>query len=152
MPALLRAQRAKNRPADVVAEPLVVEYELANRLGKLVTLPPARKSPCPVGLALRCAGPCGRDRVGGRTEFVRDDARVPGSVGGMSRRPAEISRRGHGLAGGRASLGHLDLATHPGASMLDGVTRSWVVRLSRLEQAKDVLGARCRPKSQEPVI
>jgi hypothetical protein len=56
------------------------------------------------------------------------------------------------MAGRRASLGHLDLATHPGASMLDRLTRSWVLRLSRLEQVKDVLRARCRPKSEELVI
>jgi hypothetical protein len=36
--------------------------------------------------------------------------------------------------------------------MLDRLTRSWVLRLSRLEQVKDVLRARCRPESQELVI
>jgi hypothetical protein len=45
------------------------------------------------------------------------------------------------MAGRRASLGHLDLATHPGAGLLDRLTRSWVVRLSRLEEVKDVLRA-----------
>jgi hypothetical protein len=56
------------------------------------------------------------------------------------------------MAGRRASLDHLDLATHPGAGMLNRLTRSWVLRLSRLEQVKDVLRARCRPKSQKLVI
>jgi hypothetical protein len=36
--------------------------------------------------------------------------------------------------------------------MLDRLTRSWVLRLSRLEKVKDVLGARRRPKSEEIVI
>ena len=36
--------------------------------------------------------------------------------------------------------------------MLNRLTRSWVLRLSRLEEVKDVLRARCRPKSEEPVI
>jgi hypothetical protein len=36
--------------------------------------------------------------------------------------------------------------------MLNRLTRSWVLRLSRLEQVKDVLRARCRPKSQKLVI
>jgi hypothetical protein len=36
--------------------------------------------------------------------------------------------------------------------MLDRLTRSWVLRLSRLEEVKDVLRARCRPKSEEMVI
>jgi hypothetical protein len=36
--------------------------------------------------------------------------------------------------------------------MLDRLTRPRVVRLSRLEEVKDVLRARCRPKSKEMVI
>ena len=36
--------------------------------------------------------------------------------------------------------------------MLDRLTRSWVLRPGRLEQVKDVLSARCRPKSKEMVI
>ena len=60
--------------------------------------------------------------------------------------------RGHCMAGRRASLGHLDLATHPGAGMLDGLARSWVLGLIRLEQVKDVFRARCRPQSEELMI
>ena len=50
----------KHRPADVVTQPLVVKYELANRLRELVTLPLALKSPCgrapsPSGAAARAA-------------------------------------------------------------------------------------------------
>src|SRR5438046_7705791 len=56
------------------------------------------------------------------------------------------------MAARRASPGHLDLAPHPGAGMLDRLTRSWVLRLSRLEEVKDVFRARCRPKSEELVI
>ena len=56
------------------------------------------------------------------------------------------------MAARRASLGHLDLAPHPGAGMVDRLTRSWVLRLSRLEEVKDVLRARCRPKSEQMVI
>jgi hypothetical protein len=36
--------------------------------------------------------------------------------------------------------------------MLDRLTRSWVLRLSRLEEVKNVLRARCRPKCEELVI
>src|SRR4051812_47646514 len=53
----------KHRPADVVPQPLVVEYELANRLGQLVTLAPAFESPCAVALTFRRAGMCGLDRI-----------------------------------------------------------------------------------------
>jgi hypothetical protein len=158
--AVLAPRRArsavKHRPADGVPQPLVVKYELANRLRELVTLPPALESPCFVALAFRRASTCGLDRIGGRTEFVRGDVRddpgLAGRVRGMPCCPTQVSGRGHCMAGRRASLGHLHLATHPRASMLDRHTRSWVFRLSRLEQVKDVLGARCRPKSKELVI
>jgi hypothetical protein len=56
------------------------------------------------------------------------------------------------MAARRASLHHLDLATHPGAGVLDRFTWSWVLRLNRLEQVKDVLRARRRPKSEEMMI
>src|SRR5262245_33162788 len=61
----------KNRPADVVPQPLVVEYELADCLRELVTLPSAFESSCDVALAFRRGRTCGLDGVGGRTEFVR---------------------------------------------------------------------------------
>jgi hypothetical protein len=51
-----------------------------------------------------------------------------------------------------ASLHHLDLTTHPGAGVLDRFTWSWVLRLNRLEQVKDVLRARRRPKGEEMMI
>src|SRR4051812_38582815 len=106
---------AEHRPADVVPQPLVVEYEPANRLRELVTLPPAFESSCPIPLAFRRAGTCCPDRIGGRAELVRGDVRddpgLAGGVGGMPRRPTQISGRGHRMAGRRASLGHLHLAT-----------------------------------------
>jgi hypothetical protein len=56
------------------------------------------------------------------------------------------------MAARRASLGHRDLATHPGTGMLDRPTWPWVLGLSGLEEGKDVLRARCRPQSEEMVI
>src|SRR5207247_5981595 len=104
----------------------------------------------------RRGGTCGLERVGGRTELVRGDVRdgrgLGGSVRGMPCRPTQVSGRGVRMAGRRASLGHRDLATHPGARLLDRLTRSRVLRLSRLEEVKDVLRARCRPQGEELVI
>jgi hypothetical protein len=118
----------KHRPADVVPQPLVVKYKFANRLRKLVTLPPALASPCCLALAFRRAGTCGLDRIGGRAEFVRGDVRndpgLASSVSGMPCCPTQVSGRRHCIAGRRSSMGHLDLPTHPAASMLDRLTRS----------------------------
>ena len=146
----------KHRPADVVPQPLVVKDELANRRWELVTLPPALESPLALALTFWRASTYGLDRISGRTELVRGDMRhhrgLTGSVCGVPSGAAQLSRRSHGMAARRASLHHLDLATHPGAGMLDRLTRSWVLRLSRLEEVKDVLRARRRPQREELVI
>jgi hypothetical protein len=146
----------KHRPADVVPQPLVVKYELANRLRELVTLPLALESPCGLAFAFRRGSTCGLDRIGGRTELMRGDVcDGPGlarSVRGKPCCPTQVSGRAHCVAARRPSLGHLDLATHPGAGMLDRLTRPWVLGPSRLEKVQDVLRARCRPKSEEMVI
>src|SRR6202022_4970977 len=55
------------------------------------------------------------------------------------------------MATRRASLGHRDLPTHPGAGLLNRVTGSQVLRPSRLEPVEDVLRARCRPQGEELV-
>src|SRR3954468_14577215 len=96
----------EHRPADVVPQPLVVKYELANGLRELVTLPPALESPCAVALAFRRAGTCRLDRIGGRTELVRGDVRddprpgrqcTPHAVArraGLGQRPGHVRRPG----------------------------------------------------------
>ncbi len=146
----------EHKPADVVPQPLVVEYELANRLRELVALPPALESPCALALSFPRGSTCRFDRIGGRTELVRgdvcDDRRLAGSVRGMACCPTQVSGRGHCMAARRASLGHRDLATHPGAGLLNRLTRSRVLRPSRLEPVEDVLRARCRPQGEELVI
>src|SRR5712671_6112987 len=143
----------EHRPADVVPQPLIVEHELANRLRELVALPPALESPFPLALSFRRGSACGFDRIGGRTELVRgnvcDDRRLAGSVRSMAWCPAQVPGRGHCMAARGASLGHRDLATDPGARLVNRLTRSRVVRPGRLESVEDVLGARCRPEGEE---
>ncbi len=117
----------KHRPADVVPQPLVVKYEFANCVRELVTLPLALESPCGLALALRRSSTCGLDRIGGRTELVRGDVRddpgLAGSIRGMPCCPAQVSGRAHCMAARRPSLSHCGLATHPGAGLLDRLTR-----------------------------
>src|SRR5439155_23386204 len=101
------ALAVEHRPADVVTQLLVVEYELADRLRELVALPPALESSCPLALSFRRGGTCGLDRVGGRTELVRRDVcdgrGLAGSVRGMPCCPTQVPGRGHCMAGRRAS-------------------------------------------------
>jgi hypothetical protein len=135
---------------------LVVEYELADRVRELVVLPAALESPCDLTLSFRGSRTCGLDRVGGRTELVRRDVcdgrGLAGGVGGMPCCPTQVSGRSVCVAGRIASLGHRDLAAHPRADLLDRLAGSRVLRLSRLEEVEDVLGARCRPQGEPLVI
>src|SRR3984893_17441302 len=139
-------------PADVDPQPLVVEHELANRLRELVALPPAFESSCALALSFRRRSTCRLDRIGGRTELVRsdvcDDRGLAGSVRGMPCCPTQVSGCGVCMAGRRASVAHGDLAARPGAGLVDRLTRSLVLTLSRLEEVEDVLRARCRPQSE----
>src|SRR5439155_20487849 len=104
----------EHRPADVLPQPLVIEYELANRLRELVALPPAFESPCALALSLRRGSTCGLDRIGGRTELVRGDVcdhrRLAGSERGMAPCPTQVSGRGHCMPPSRPCLGQCDLA------------------------------------------
>src|SRR4051794_2549913 len=74
------------------------------------------------------------------------------SVRGIPCCPMQVSGRAHCMAARCASLHHFDLAAHPSTGVLDRLTRSRVLRLSRLEKVKNVLCARCRPKCEEVVI
>ena len=127
-----------------------------NCLRKLVALPLALESSCDIAPAFRRGSTCGLDREGGRTQFVsrdvRDGSRLAGRVRGMPCSAPQVPGRAHCMATRCASLHHLDLTTHPGASMLDRLTWSSVFRLNRLEQVKNVFRARCRPKSEEVMI
>src|SRR5262249_40515806 len=151
-----RPSAVEYRPADVVSQPLIVQDKIANRIWQLVALPPALEPPCALALSFRRGSTCGLDRIGGRTQLVRGDVRddccLTSSICGMPGCPAQASSRGHCMAACRASLGHRDLATRPGAGMLDCSARSRVLRLSRLEEVKNMLRAQCRPKSEELMI
>src|SRR3712207_4272463 len=107
-----RASAVEHRPADVVSQPLVVKYQVADRLRKLITLPLALESPCGLALATRRGSSGGFDRRGGRPELVRGDmGDRPGlasSVCGMPCGPAQVSGRAHCMAARCASLRHRD--------------------------------------------
>jgi hypothetical protein len=120
------------------------------------SLPVALESPCSLALAFWRGSTCGLDRIGGCPEFVRGDAcdgpGMASSAGGIPCCPTQVSGRAHGMAARRPCPHHGDLTAHPGAGVLDRFTWSWVIRLSRFEQVKDVLRARRPPNSQEMVI
>src|SRR5512135_113222 len=70
-----RPSAVEHRPADVVSQPLILQDELANRIGELCALPTALE---PAGaLSLAPGGGCTRgfDRISRSTELVCGDMR-----------------------------------------------------------------------------
>jgi hypothetical protein len=146
----------EHRPADTVAQPLVVKDEVSNRLWELLALPLALQPTGAFDLAARRGRAHGLDRVGGRTEFmcrdVRDRRCLTRSVGGMASRPAQLSCGGIGGARRFTGLRHRDLSTRPCASLVNRLTRSLVRRSGRREEVHDMLRARCGPQGEELMI
>ena len=98
----------------------------------------------------------GLDRVGRSTELVCGDMRhhrgLAGSECRVTGRSAQHSCRSHGMAGRRAGLGHRDLASRPCPNLFDRLAGPGVRGLHRLEEVQNVLCARGRPQSQEPMV
>ena len=124
------------------ARPLAAGDELANRLRELVALPRALQAPRAVARFFRRGSRCGLEPAGGRIEFVRGGRGLAGRAHGVPCCPAQVPGRGVGLAARRASRGHRDLATGPGAGLPDRVPRPGFLRPGRFEQVQDVLRAR----------
>jgi len=153
---LSRASAVEHRPADLVSQPLILQDEFANRIGELFALPTALE---PAGaLTIACGGgrTRGLDRVGRSTKLVcgdmRHHCRLAGSICGVPSGSAQLSCRSHGMATRRARLRHRDRAARPCPNLLDRLARPQIRGLRRLEEVQNVLCARGRPQSQEPMV
>ena len=135
---------------------LVVEDQLANRVRQLVPLPLALEAAGREVLAGRRGSADGLDRIGGRAEIVLGDVRdargLTSGVCGVPCGAPQVAGRTHGVSARRAGLHHRDLAAYPGTGVVDRVARPRVVRLRRLEEVEDVLGARRGPQGQPLVV
>jgi hypothetical protein len=134
----------EHEPAQLVAQPLVVEDQLPDRFREPGTLPPALGS-TRLDLVARCGRPSRPDRVGRSPELVGGHVthgrRLAGSVGSVPSRPAEIACRRVRMTRGGPGFGPGDLASGPGARELDRPTRSVVIRSRPIEVVQHVLGA-----------
>ena len=68
-------QSVEDRPADLVAQPLIVQDEFANRIRELVALPTALEPAGALALPTRGRRTRGLDRVGRGTKLVGRDMR-----------------------------------------------------------------------------
>jgi hypothetical protein len=146
----------ENRPADIVAQPLVVKYELANRRRQLLALPPALQSSSVVTSAIRGSSSCSLDRVCGRTELVGSDVShrrsLTGSICGMPGRATQVPGSIICATARRAGVPPAHFAPSPCSDGLYRLTRSRIVRARRLEEVQDMFCTQGRPDGEEMVI
>jgi hypothetical protein len=146
----------ERKPAQLVAQPLVVEHKFSDLVGELSSLPLALQAAGRLTLAFsRCRPRC-PDRVGRGTELVGSDVAhrrsLAGSVRGMPGRPSQVSGGGVRVAGRRTGLCPFDLTPRPGTPEVDRPTWPIVVRPCLLEVVQHVLRAVSRPDRQKAVI
>jgi len=146
----------EREPAQLVAQPLVVEDEFADLVGKLSTLPLALQAAGLLAFVLGRRRPCRPDRVGRGPELVgRHMAHRPGlagSVPGMTCCPIQVPGRRIRVAGRRAGLSPCDLTPRPGTPKVDGVSWTVVRGPCVLEVVEHVLCAVCRPHREQVMI
>ena len=146
----------ERKPAQLVAQPLVVEHKILDLVGELGALPLALEAAGRLALAIGRCGPRRPDRVGRGTEFVgRHMAHrrgLAGSVRGMPCCPTQVSGRGVGMAGRRAGLSPRDLTPRPGTPQVDRPSRPVVPRPCLLEVVQHVLRAVSRPHREKTMI
>ena len=146
----------ERKPAQLVAQPLVVEHEFSDLAGELGALPQALQTAGLNAVVFSRCSPRGLDRVGRGSEFVgRHMAHrrsLAGSVRGMPCCPTQVSGRCVCMAGRRAGLSPRDLTPRPGTSEVDRPTWTVVLRPCLLEVVQHVLRAVSRPHREKTVI
>jgi hypothetical protein len=131
-------QQSNTAPADLIAQPLVVQDEFANRLWEALSLPTALEPSGALSIARGGRRPRSFDCISRSTQLVCSDMRHHRSLAGseccVTGRSAQPSRRSHGVAASRAGLRHPNLASSPCPNLLDRMTRPGVGGLHRLEE------------------
>ena len=145
----------ERKPAQLVAQALIVEHEFSDLVRELSALPLALQAASRLALVFSRCCPRRPDRVGRSTELVgRHMAHrrgLAGGVRGMARRPAQVSGGGVCMAGRNAGLSPPDLAPRPRTPELDRPTWTVVRGPCLLEVVQHVLRAVSRPDRQKAV-
>jgi hypothetical protein len=146
----------ERKPAQLVAQPLVVEHKFSDLVGELGALPLALPTAGLHAVAFSRCRPRGLDRVCRGSEFVgRHMAHrggLAGSVRGMACCPAQVSGRGVCMAGRRAGLSPGDLTPRPGTPEVNRPTWTVVLRPCLLEVVQHVRRAVSRPHREKTMI
>ena len=151
-----RVSAIERKPAQLVAEPLVVDDEVADLVGELGALPPAFQTARLHAVCFARGRARGLDRVGRCTQLVSRDVAnrrgLAGGIRGMSRRRRQVSSCRVRMARRRAGDSPRDLIARPRPPEVDGSTWPLVVRPRLLEVMQHVLRAVSRPDRKTPMI
>ncbi|MBF6605921.1 MAG: AbrB/MazE/SpoVT family DNA-binding domain-containing protein [Chloroflexi bacterium] len=150
------ASAVERKPAQLVAQPLVVEHKFSDLVGELGALPLALQAASRLALVISRCRPRRPDRVGRGAELVsRHMAHrggLAGSVGGMPCCPTQVSGSSVCMAGRRAGLCPRDPTPRPGPPEVDRPTWTVVLRPCLLEVVQHMLRAISRPPREKTMI
>jgi len=155
---LLKAEASavERKPAQLVAEALVIEHKCSDLVGELSALPLALQAASCLAFVFSRCRPRGLDRISRSTELVgrymADRSCLAGGVTGMPRCPTQVSGCGVGVTGRRTGLSPGDLTARPGTPEVDRPTWTVVLRPCLLEVVQYVLRAVSLPERQKVVI
>ena len=145
----------EHRPTDVIPTALILDHQLADRIGKLLALPIAFQATFEIGVARSASTNC-LDGVGGRSEVVlgdvSDTCRLTSGERGVARRTSQRRCRSHGVTACRTRFHHAGRPLCPSSNRFDRFTRPRVRRALGLEEVQDVLGTRRGPQAEAVVV
>ena len=145
----------EHRPTDVIPTALILDHQLADRIGKLLALPIAFQATFEIGVARSASTNC-LDGVGGGSEVVLGDmsyaCRLPSGERSVARCSPQYSCRSHGMTTCRTGLHHRRHPLRPSSNRFDRVPRPRVRRALGLEEVQDVLGTRSGPQCVSVVV
>jgi hypothetical protein len=151
-----RLSAVERKPAQLVAQPLVVEHKFSDLVGELGALPLALQAASRLALVFSRCRPRRPDRVGRSTKLVgrhmAHSRGLAGGVRGMPCCPTQVSGRGVCMAGRHAGLAPGDLTPRPGTPEVDRPTWTVVLRPCLLEVVQHMLRAVSRPDRQKAMI
>jgi hypothetical protein len=146
----------ERKPAQRVAQPLVVEHKFSDLVGELGALPPALQAAGRLALVFRRCRSRRPDRVGRSTQLVGGHMAhrrgLAGGVRSMPCCPTQVSGRGVRMAGPRAGLSPRDLTPRPGTPEVNRPMWTVVLRPCLLEVVQHVLRAVSRPHREKTMI
>ena len=151
-----KAVSVERKPAQLVAQPLVVKHKFSDLVGELSALPLALQTACLDAVVVSRGRSRRPDRVRRGSEFVGCDmahrSGLAGSVRGIPCCTTQLPGRGVCVTSRGAGLLPRDLTPRPGTPEDDRPPRTIVLRSCLLEVLQHMLRAVSRPYREKAMI